>query len=62
MPPSVVSENNLVSDLKFDSLSKKELLEKLSDEFCLALDEKAAQGFGTVKAVIDYFSAQPKAR
>lgn len=59
VPPTVTVDMNLISDLKFDSLSQKELADSLAAEFCLP---GSSQSFSTVKAAVDFYASQPKAR
>ncbi len=61
-PPSISPGDNLTADLKFDSLSRKELNGKLFEEFRVSPDSKAARSFVTVDACTQYFAMHPKAR
>ena len=61
-PEDVSVDSLFVSDLGFDSLLRKELYDKLSDEFCVNLLEKEKDTLISVSSSIRYFSTHPKAR
>lgn len=61
-PPTVDAGAYFVADLGFDSLIRKELNEKLADEFCVTVPAKDSELFISVASAIQYFSTHPKAR
>lgn len=61
VPPSVGATQPF-SELGFDSLIKKDLWDKLENEFCVEVAENDVAKFNTVEDVTKYFAAHPKAR
>ena len=61
-PPEVHPSSLFASDLKFDSLLRHSLNEKLANEFCVELPDDAPEIFVNIQSAVDYFSAHPKAR
>ena len=61
-PEQLNNDSLYVADLGFDSLIRKELYNKLSDEFCVNLAEKEKDSLISVETTTKYFSSHPKAR
>ena len=55
------ADAHLVADLGFDSMERKEVIAKLSAEFCLAIGEEE-DNMLVVNDFIKYFASHPKAR
>lgn len=51
-----------VSDLRFDSLHRKDLFEKLSKEFCVSIPKEKEEAIVSVPTAVQYFASHPKAR
>lgn len=62
VPPTVSPTSVFASDLEFDSLHRKELVEKLSHEFCVLVPAEAGNGFVSVQTAVDFFAKHPKAK
>lgn len=62
VPENVTLEQNFASDLQFDSMLRRELNTKLSDEFCIHLTGADSDKFVNGNSVVGFFSKHPKAR
>lgn len=62
VPPTVSPTAVFASDLEFDSIHRKELVEKLSQEFCVVVPAEAGNGFVSVQSAVDFFAKHPKAK
>ena len=62
VPSEISSTAALSSDLGFDSMHHHELMEKLSNEFCVKVEPQDQTTMLTIPAVTAYFSTHPKAR
>jgi acyl carrier protein len=60
-PENVADDAHFVSDLKFDSLHRKELTGKLENEFCVRMP-KDAKELLSVGDATKFFATHPKAR
>ena len=61
--PENVSQNaTFCVDLEFDSLLIKEVIQKLGDEFCVAIPASDANKLYGVSEATKYFASHPKAR
>ena len=58
MPPAAA----FTADLGFDASHRQELIQKLSEEFCVKIDPQSAENMTTIPAALAYFQAHPKAR
>ncbi len=58
--PSVIS--HFVVDLGFDSLERKQIINNVTDEFRIKINEKDASSLLSVSDVISYIVTHPKAR
>lgn len=56
---STTLQTNFTTDLKFDSLLKKDLINLLEKEFAVPVP---ADKITTVQSVVDFYAASPKAR
>eukprot|EP01031_Cornospumella_fuschlensis_P036877 gene36877-44738_t len=62
VPPTVSANATFSSDLELDSLHRKELVEKLGREFCVAVPAEVGNGFVSVQTAVDFFAKHPKAK
>lgn len=61
-PHTVTLEQSFASDLQFDSMIRRELNNRLSDEFCIHLNSADSEKFVNGNSVVGFFSKHPKAR
>jgi acyl carrier protein len=61
-PEKVTLEQSFASDLHFDSMLRRELNNKLSDEFCIPLTSAETEKFVNGASVVKFFTKHPKAR
>ena len=55
-------DSYFVRDLGMDSLQRKQLVQMLSDEFCVRVENEVADKFVSVETAATFFSSHPKAR
>jgi acyl carrier protein len=61
--PKIIAPNSyFVADLGFDSLIVRDVISRLSEEFCVDVPSASADRFVSVGAAVDFFAAHPKAR
>ena len=61
-PADAKSSDLFVADLKFDSFLRKELNDKLADEFCVVLPNEIQDNIINIDSAVNYFASHPKAR
>jgi acyl carrier protein len=61
-PADVTFEHNFASDLRFDSMIRKEIINKVSDQFCVPISAADSEKFVNGGAIAQYISKHPKAR
>mmetsp|Transcript_28198 Transcript_28198/g.38794 ORF Transcript_28198/g.38794 Transcript_28198/m.38794 type:complete len:113 (+) Transcript_28198:39-377(+) len=61
-PDDAKTDSLFVADLKFDSFQRKELNDKLADEFCVVLPNEIHDHFINIDSAVKYFTSHPKAR
>ncbi len=54
--------DHFVANLKMDRLAVKDLIQKLSSEFCVDVPHSVAEDMNTMNDATNYFSSHPKAR
>lgn len=61
-PTDVSVEQNFASDLKFDSMIRRDLNNKIADEFCVHVGAGESEKFVNGASVVSYITKHPKAR
>ncbi len=61
-PNNISDTANYSKDLDFDSGIMSDLMNKLSKEFCVAIDADTVKKMTSVDATTKYFASHPKAR
>jgi len=62
VPEKIPEDANLVVDLRFDSMLRKEFYDKLEAEFCVPIPAENRKQFVNVYDTVKYFASNPKSR
>jgi acyl carrier protein len=62
VPLTVSADDHVVGDLKFDTMLRDELTERLSEEFCVTISKSENEKFLYINDMIAYLSTHPNAR
>lgn len=61
-PTDINMESNFASDLKFDSMIRKEINARVADEFCVHISSDVSDSFINGAAIVEYIAKHPQAR
>jgi acyl carrier protein len=61
-PDDATEDALFVADLNFDSEIRKQINEKLADEFCVPIPKSVTDSLINMNTAIKFFASHPKAR